>query len=108
MPRFLELNLSEAARRELEITRDRHRQAHMREKAAALLKIAEGLSGSEVARRGLLRPRDTDTIYRWVARYRRGGLAALAVQRGRGRKPAFSPSVHDGDGGTTGGAGGDP
>ncbi|RPI96154.1 MAG: helix-turn-helix domain-containing protein [Chloroflexi bacterium] len=95
MPRILELKLSETARKELEAVRDRHPQPHMREKAAAILKIAAGSSGSEVARSGLLRRRDNDTIYRWVARYRANGIAGLAVRRGRGRKAAFSPSARD-------------
>jgi transposase len=96
MPRILELKLSEVERQELETVRDRHAQPHMREKAAALLKIAAGSSGSEVARSGLLRRRDTDTIYRWVTRYRADGIAGLAVRHGRGRKAAFSPSARDG------------
>ena len=96
MPQILELTLSETERKELEAVRDRQPQPHMREKAAALLKIAAGSSGSEVARSGLLRRRDNDTIYRWVARYRTHGIAGLAVRRGRGRKAAFSPSPRDG------------
>lgn len=87
----LQLTLSEAQQRELQQTRDHHALPHMREKAAALLKIAAGQSGRAVARHGLLRPRRTDTVYAWVHRYRAAGLAGLEVQDGRGRKPSFSP-----------------
>ena len=91
MPRTLQLKLSTEARAELVKARDQHPQPHMREKAAVLLKIAGGQTGAQVARQGLYRPRDTDSIYRWVARYRAQGIAGLGVRKGRGRKPAFSP-----------------
>jgi hypothetical protein len=41
----------------------------MREKAAALLKIAAGQSPHAVARSGLLKPRDPDTVYGWLNHY---------------------------------------
>ena len=63
----------------------------MRERAAALLKIAEGQSGRQVAHHGLLKPRGPDTVYEWCTRYKRDGLAGLIVKPGRGRKPAWSP-----------------
>ena len=95
MPKPLVLNLNEAQRGELEQIRDHAAKPHMREKAAALLKIAEGQSGLQVGLNGLLRRRDADTIYRWVKRYEREGATGLAVRSGRGRKPAFSPTLPD-------------
>jgi transposase len=65
----------------------------LRERAAALLKIAQGASGLATARHGLLRARGPDTLYAWVARYQADGVAGLAIKPGRGRKPAFSPSL---------------
>ena len=65
----------------------------MRERAAAILKISQGLSGREVARHRLNRSHAPDTIYAWVARYLQEGIAGLRVKEGRGRKPAFSPSA---------------
>lgn len=65
----------------------------------ALLKIAEGMPAARVARQGLLRPRDPDTVYTWLDRYQATGHAGLKVRTGRGRKPAFSPSTRDGGGG---------
>lgn len=93
MPRTVQLDLSADQQRELEKVRDHHPQPHMREKAAALLKIAAGDNGLQVAQHGLLKRRDSDTIYRWVARYQAEGVEGLRVRKGRGRKPAFSPNL---------------
>jgi transposase len=89
------LDLSPDQRRDLERLRATAPKPHLRERAAALLKIADGHSAAAVARSGLLRPRQPDTIYRWVQRYRAGGIAGLADRPGRGRKPAFSPSSRE-------------
>jgi hypothetical protein len=40
----------------------------------------------------LLKSLDADTVYGWLKGYRRGGIGALYIRAGRGRKPAFSPS----------------
>ena len=61
------------------------------EKAAALLKIAEGQIASQVAEHGLLQPHDPDIIYRWLKRWQTAGVEGLVVKKGRGRKAAFSP-----------------
>lgn len=91
MPGRLELVLTPEQWTELVETRDRHPRPYMRERAAALLKIAAGASGRQVAQGGLLKPRACDTVYEWVHRYEAAGLAGLQVKPGRGRKPAFSP-----------------
>jgi hypothetical protein len=62
----------------------------MREYAAALLKIAEGQSANHVAQYGLNHRRDPDTLYRWLSKYKGGGLQAL-VHKQRGHR-GFSPS----------------
>lgn len=64
---------------------------YRRERAAALLQIADGQPAAVVARTGLLRPRKPDTVYRWLDRYEQAGVAGLTITPGRGRKPAFSP-----------------
>ena len=92
MPRR-QLVLSEAERQELVKLRDHARQPYLRERAAALLKIAEGMPAAWVARYGLLRPRRPDTVYEWLDRYQATGSAGRQVLPGRGRKPAFSPSA---------------
>lgn len=85
------LVLTPAQRQELLALRDTGAKPHLRERAAALLKIADGWSAAAVARAGLLRPRKPATVYRWLRRYRAEGIAGLADRPGRGRKPAFSP-----------------
>jgi hypothetical protein len=94
MPKRLEMSLSEDQRTELQEARDHHPKAYMREKAAAILKIAEErLPALEVAAHRLLKRRDDNTVRSWLTRYLQAGLTGLLVQPGRGRKPAFSPSA---------------
>lgn len=93
MPKRRYFNPTEEEILELETVRDTHEKPYMREKASALLKIAAGQSPHSVALYGLLRPRDPDAIYSWLDRYEAEGVEGLLVKDGRGRKPAFSPSV---------------
>lgn len=95
MPGKLKLELTEAQQAELIEIRDHDPHPYRRERAAALLKIASGLSGRVVARQRLNRPHWPDTIYEWVQRYRADGVAGLKIKAGRGRKPAFFPSAPD-------------
>src|SRR5712692_3368543 len=75
---------------------------YRRERATALLKIAAGQPAAVVARSGLLRPRDPDTVYSWLDRYEQDGLAGLTIAPGRGRQPAFfSPAVQHAGGGAS-------
>ncbi len=93
MPNPLVLSLTAEQQQELEIARDRHPQAYMRERAAALLKVAAGQTARQVALTGLYKAREPDTVYRWIRRYQAQGLAGLQVRAGRGRPAAFSPKV---------------
>jgi transposase len=93
MPAKLKLELSEEQVLELEELRDHASKPYLRERAAAILKIAQGSSGRETALHGLIKPHWQDTIYEWVQRYCAEGKAGLEIKSGRGRKPAFSPSV---------------
>ena len=93
------LELTPEERTALEGVRDTAALPYLRERAAALLKIADGGVAAHVAREGLLRARQPDTVYGWVHRYRAEGLAGLTIRPGRGRKPAFSPSARHGGGG---------
>jgi hypothetical protein len=99
------LALTPEERAELVALRDTAPKPHVRERAAALLKIADGQSAASVARTGLLRPRKPATVWRWLRRYRAEGVAGLADRPGRGRKPAFSP-LAPGSGGRQGGGAG--
>jgi winged helix-turn helix protein len=98
MPRR-QLVLSETERQVLVKQRDHAPEPYLRERAAALLKIADGLPAARVAKAGLLRPRRPETVYAWLERYQAAGWAGLRVQPGRGRKPAFSPAVCHSHGG---------
>lgn len=87
----LKFEITETERETLVWLRDRHPLPYMRERASALLQIASGKSGRQVAFTGLLRKRRKDTVYDWVHRYEAGGIAGLFIKKGRGRKPSFSP-----------------
>lgn len=79
--------------------RDHAPKAYLRERAAALLKLAAGESLTQVAQAGLLRSRDRHTLLDWLRRYQAEGLAGLRLRAGRGRKPAFFPSQPAGSAG---------
>jgi hypothetical protein len=63
------LELQPTERTDLERLRNRDPRPYMRERAAALLKIADGLSVPWVARHGLLKAHHPDTVYRWLNTY---------------------------------------
>jgi transposase len=86
-----QLALTDTQRQELWQVVKHDAKSYMRERAAALLKIADGASPHHVALHGLLQVRHPDTVYNWLDRYREGGLPGLLIHKGRGRKPAFSP-----------------
>ena len=86
-----ELHLSDEQLQELCHLRDTGEPAYLRERAAALLKIAAGLSPHRVAQSGLLKKRKPDTVYTWLRHYREHGVMGLRHKPGKGRKPAFAP-----------------
>jgi transposase len=90
----INLTLSEEERRQLTEIVKRHPKPYVREHAAAILKIADGWFATQVAREGLLQVRHPSTVCTWVKLYRLEGSKSFEVKDGRGRKPAFSPSVH--------------
>lgn len=89
MPRSISaiIRLTIAQQKELEKTRDQDQRPHMREKAAAILKMAAGESGRHVALCSLLRPRKPETVCGWWWIYQAQGLSGLEIKPGRGRKP---------------------
>lgn len=88
MPKRRTLTLTPEQKAELLRVRDRDPRPYLRERAAALLKIADGASAHAVALSGLLKPRDPDTVYDWINRYLRDGfLRPRPATRG-----PFSPS----------------
>ncbi len=83
------LKLSQDQEQQLKELRDQTKQEYVRERCAALLKIAQGKSPHWVAGQGLLKPRDPDTVYGWLNIYESEGLAGLQAHqhggpRGRG------------------------
>ena len=88
----IRIELSEVQKRELEALLKRSAKPYIRERASAILQIAAGTSGKDVAFKGLLLTRRRNTVYDWVNRYKREGIKGLEIRKGRGRKPSFSPS----------------
>ena len=81
------LTLTEEERQELIEHRDHNPHPQVRERCAAMLKIAEGKSPHWVARHGLLKERDPDTVYNWLNIYEAKGLVGLiARQHGGARR----------------------
>ena len=92
MAKHHKLELSESEIQALVELRDTGEPAYLRERATALLKIHQGFSPHQVARSGLLKKRDPDTVYTWPASVSPTGVfRGLSNKPGRGRKPAFSP-----------------
>ena len=77
MPLRRTLDLTDRQRQELIDYRDHHPKPYVRERCAALLKIADGQTPHAVARTGLLKPRDPDTVYSWLDWYERHGLPSV-------------------------------
>jgi hypothetical protein len=75
------LELTSEQQQTLEEGRDHHPRPFVRERCAALLKIATGKTPHWVARHGLLKERDPDTVYAWLARYQQEGLAGILTHR---------------------------
>jgi len=83
--------LSEQQYAELAKIRDHHAVPYIRQRAAAIIKVSEGVSMTKVGRYGLLRKVRHETISEWIDRYEQEGIPGLYVKEGRGRKPAFFP-----------------
>ncbi len=83
------LRLDPEQRRDLEQMRDHDPAPYKRERAAALLKIADGQSAHAVAASGLLKRRQAETLYKWLNAYQALGVEGL-VQKPRRRRD-FSP-----------------
>jgi hypothetical protein len=63
--------------RELEYYRDHDARPYVRERCGAVLKVAGGQTPHAVARQGLLKPWDPDTLYGWLDVYEEEGMAGL-------------------------------
>ena len=75
------VRLKTREQRELEHYRDHDPRPYVRERCGAILKIAEGATPHAVARQGLLKPRDPDTLYGWLQSYEEEGVAGLVTHQ---------------------------
>jgi hypothetical protein len=81
------LALTDEQKAELVEYRDHAKSPAVRERCAALLKIADGMNGYQVALRGLLKRRKAATIYGWLNHYLSEGIAGLVGhQQGGARR----------------------
>lgn len=78
--------LNDLQRQELQRIRETAPKAYLRERAAAILLVADGKPAAAVARSGLPRYRKADTVYDWLNRYTAEGIGGLRIRNGRGRK----------------------
>jgi transposase len=92
VPKRVVVQLSQAQAQELEAVRHHHPKPYMRERAAAVLKVAQGASVTEVAESGLLIQHEPETVRLWIDRYLQQGLEGWKIRAGRGRKAAFFPT----------------
>ena len=86
MARLRTLALNTEQKAELIELRDRTKDEYVRERCAAMLKIAEGKTAHWVARQGLLRARDPDTVYLWLKIYTGEGCAGFVSHRQGGAR----------------------
>ena len=87
MPLRRSLDLSDLQRADLLHYRDHDPRPYVRERCAAILKVADGQSAHAVACHGLLKPRDPDTLYSWLNHYEEAGLdGLLGSQQGGSRR----------------------
>ncbi len=101
--------LDESTRRALERIRDTAPKGFQRERAAAVLKVAQGMPAYIVAADLLYKPRARSTVCEWLDRFETEGIEGLlGIRPGRGRKPAFPPRGPRQGRGPTEGSGEDP
>lgn len=95
MPKRVRIELTEKERQELQHIRDHHAKPYIRERAAGVLKVAQGQTLSDVAQTGLLKRHEPETLRKWLDGYLREGVKAWFIKPGRGRRGKFSPSKSD-------------
>jgi transposase len=93
MPNKLIPILSDEEVLQLTETCNRSAKPYLRERASAILKLSKSQTTQQIASTGLLRTRARQTIAIWFHRFQSEGIKGLEIKTGRGRKPAFSPSV---------------
>lgn len=94
MPKRLIPILSDEDVQSLIELRDCSTKPYLRERASAILKLSNGQTAFQIASDGLLRRRYYETVSDWFHRFQSDGVKGLLIKKGRGRKPAFSPSAN--------------
>ena len=89
MPKRRTLDLTDAQRRTLVDYRDHDPRPYLRERCAALLKIADGASPYGVSQQGLLQQREPDTVYNWMNIYASEGVEGLIAHQHGGSRRGF-------------------
>jgi len=82
----LKLRLAGRHLKQLEHAARSNQNAQIRERAAAVLKVASGQSVRHVSENGLLVGRHRSTVYDWIQQYFTHGLSAWEKKRQRQRK----------------------
>lgn len=82
----LKLRISGRHLKQLRQAARTHKKPSVRERAAAVLKVALGQPVSQVAESGLLTPRHRSTVYAWVEQYFAHGIYVWEKKRQRCRK----------------------
>ena len=86
MPKRRNIELTSEEKKKLEYHRDHDKEPYVRERCAALIKIAEGKSAHWVSQYGLFKKRDPDTIYSWLTIYETEGIEGLIAKRHGGSR----------------------
>lgn len=73
--------LTNKIRKSLTWHRDHDTRSYVQERASAILKVADGRTPHWVAKNGLLRPRDPDTVYGWLAIFKAEGVKGLEAHQ---------------------------
>jgi transposase len=91
MPKRYQIVLTDSERQKLENWVKNPPSAYLRERARAILKVAEGETIQATAAK--LRVRiHRNAVSEWVQRFLAERLEGLKIKAGRGRKAIFSPS----------------
>lgn len=93
MPKRLIPQMTNEQKTELEDVLCHSTKPYLRERASAILKLAQAQTVSDIAASGLLRKRHRETVSDWFYRFQSDGIKGLEIKAGRGRKPAFFPST---------------
>ena len=96
------LRLKTREQQALEYYRDHDARPYVRERCSALLKVAAGETPHAVARQGVLKPRDPDTLYGWLEVYEDEGMAGLIAHQHGGDRRRLLRGSHSHERGTAG------